>query len=126
MKFAAAATAVLAGVAQAAIANDAINQGQSANAVGAAGMDGMTLLTGLYGMENMKGYGGGGGGKGGIDFKELLNKAACALPCVEKALRKTKCQGNPLDSLCNSIDDVKEKANPCLKKCNVDSSFTGK
>ncbi|KAM4054951.1 hypothetical protein HRG_005767 [Hirsutella rhossiliensis] len=120
MKFVAAATVALAGVAQAGVANQAINQDLAANMNGAAGMDGMTLLTGIYG-----GHGHGKIGFGGkIDFGSILKKGACALPCVEKAATKIPCKGkNLVDSACSSIDEIKKRSESCIRKCDVNRSI---
>ncbi|KAF4505118.1 hypothetical protein G6O67_007100 [Ophiocordyceps sinensis] len=132
MKFAAVATAVLAGVAQAAVSNQAMSQDLAANMEGAGDMDGMTLLNGIYNVKGGKGGRGGRGGQGGIgvnvgggnDIASILKKATCALPCVDRAARKVPCSGkNLVAGLCGSIDKVKQGSEGCVRKCGVDQSL---
>ncbi|KJZ76706.1 hypothetical protein HIM_04042 [Hirsutella minnesotensis 3608] len=55
----------------------------------------------------------------------LLKKAKCVAPCLYKASDALDCDGKgPLSTLCNNLDEVKQKTQPCAKKCGIDKSMT--
>lgn len=62
----------------------------------------------------------------GLDVGALIKKAACALPCVDKAASKVPCKGkNLVESLCSSVDEILKSSEAGVHKCGIDKGHAG-
>ncbi|PHH75115.1 hypothetical protein CDD82_4592 [Ophiocordyceps australis] len=60
-------------------------------------------------------------------MRDMVEKAYCALPCLEKAAEQIKCNNyNLAQFVCLSIETLREKVGDCAIKCGIDAETQGK
>ncbi|KAJ6785590.1 hypothetical protein PWT90_00462 [Aphanocladium album] len=59
-------------------------------------------------------------------LKPILKKTKCAAPCVSSIVNKLPCEGSPLTTIYTNMDKVMKEAEPCIAKCAIDKSSSGK